>query len=685
MNKRIFALASFLMVFVAYFSTFAYAASSGTASDTSIDRVNVNGETIAEGKTNFLEDNDNLDAIVSLTANKDVDNVFVQAILTDSGSGNTISDSTGTFSLKSNQNTLVALRLQLIDNLKRQKNFNLEIRVVDTKDNSEEKSFGIRFTGKTRGAGNLDVSIDRVIVNSKAVAESSTNFVGKANEFDVVVELTALEDLTDAHVETILKDLRTGSVVADVTNTFNLNTDSSTSAALKLELINELKNSNRFDLTVKIVDSEGNSLQKAYGLVMRNKGATAGSAGGGISRQLEISIDSVDIEDKILAENENNFVSLDRSKKKLELRTRLTALENIKDAHVDAVLAFENGNVVADATATFDIDSGQNLVKDVEIPLISQFEQNNFKLKVRVTNADGDSEEKSYGLIINEKKFPFVISSISLSPDDKAEAGKALVATLNFKNSGVLPLDGINAKVSIPELGVSSTKFVGQIKNSNLPEVKEDFILKLLDNVPTGTYTVKSEITSQFSGESEVKEIPVFIVGKSEQPQKIASDKLLINVPIAKQDIKNDGSEAIYTLTLTNEGPDANAYTLLLDGANWADLRLSDSNVFVIKPKESKTVDIFASASGNPIGEQIFLVAIKSNGNVLKQIPLKANVIAAKGVLAAKLKDVLEIMLIGMVVLIVIIGIFFVIRRYIQGNGGNASEMPDQEQGEAYY
>ena len=96
-------------------------------------------------------------------------------------------------------------------------------------------------------------------------------------------------------------------------------------------------------------------------------------------------------------------------------------------------------------------------------------------------------------------------------------------------------------------------------------------------------------------------------------------------------------------------------------------------------------MDIFASASGNSIGEQIFCVTIKSNGNVLKQIPLKANVIAAKGVLAAQLKDVLEIMLIGLVVLIVIIGIFFVIRRYIQGNGGNASEMPDQEQGEAYY
>lgn len=681
-NKKILTLPALLMVFAAFFSTFSYAsvsAGSGSASDISINRVSVNGETIAEGRTNFLQDNDNLDVIVSLTANKDVNNTFVQAILTDSGTGKTISDSTGIFSLMSNQNTLAALSLRLIDTLKRQKDFSLEIKIIDVKGNSREKTYGIKFTGKTRGGGNLDVSIDRVVVNGQAVAESSTNFIQESNEFNVLVQLTALEDLEGAHVEAILKDLATGTVVADVTNTFDLGRDASISTALNLMLIGELKKSSRFDLTVKIVDSQGNSLQKIYGLTMKNRGGVSG--GGGSSRQLDISIDSVEVEDNIVAENENNFVVLDKSRKKLELRARLTALENIKNAHVDAVLAFENGDVVADATTTFDIGNGQNLVKDLELPLISKFEQNSFKLKVRVTNADGDSEEKVYGLTISEKKFPFVISSIELNPEDKAEAGKALVATLNFKNSGVLPLDGINAKVSIPELGVSSTKFISR-KNSNIPEIREDFILKLLDDVETGTYTVRSEISSQFSGESEVKEIPVFIVGKSEQTQQVSNEKLLINVLTLKQDIKNDGSEAIYPLILTNQGTDANSYTLMLDGANWANLRLSESNAFVINPKESKTINIYASSKGNAAGEQTFLVTIKSNDKTLKQIPLKGNVTGVKGLLAAKLKNVLEAMLIALVVLAVAAGLFFGIRRYMQGDGG---EIPDQGQGEAYY
>ena len=683
MNKKTFALTALLLVFGALFSGLSYAGVSGTASDVSIDRVKVNGETIAESETNLLEDNDDLDIVVSLTAIEDVSNIFVEAILTDSSTGNTVADSTGTFSLSTNQNTLVALSLQLIDNLKRQKDFDLEIKVVDINGNTERKSYGIKFTGKTRGAGKLDVSIDRVIVNSKSVAESKTNFIEEADEFDVLVELTALEDLEDAHVEAVLKDLRSGTVVADSTSTFDLDSDSSTSALLRLELINDLKKSNRFELTVKIVDSEGDSIQKVYGLTMRDR---VGIAGDGTSRQLDISMDSVEVENDVVAENENNFIIIDKGEKKLNLKVRLTALENVEDAHIDAVLTFENGDVVADATTTFDISDGENVVKELELRLISKFEQNSFKLKVNVVDAEGDSEQKVYGLKISEKKFPFVVSSMALSPEDNAEAGKNLGVRLSFKNSGLVPLEGINAKVSIPELGISSTKFIDQVKDSNLPEVREDFILKILDNVQTGTYTVRSEIVSQFGGESEVKEIPVFILGKSEQAEQLVNEKLLINIPIVKQDIYSDGSEVIYSLTLKNEGPDANTYTLLLDGANWANLRLSESNTFIVKPKESKTINIYASSKGSAIGEQIFLVTIKSNDRVLKQIPLKGNVIGVKGLLAAKLKNVLEVMLIMVVVLLVAAGFFFGIRKYMQGNSRDISEeIPDQEQGEAYY
>ncbi len=672
MNKKIFAFTVFLLILSTLFSGISYAGTSSFSGfDVSIDRVRVNGDVVSESKSNLIDDANAFSVIVEFTAVRALEDGHVEAVLRGRQSSDVVADATSNLDLAEGQNSIVVLSLVLTDGLKREDEFDLTIKIVDVRGNSEQKTYGIK-TRQTTSRGALDVSIDRVRVNDKVVASSRTNFIKESNDFDVLVEFTALEDMEDAHAEAILKDLKSGNVVADASPNFDLSSDTSASKLLRLELLDNLKDSNSFELTVRIVDAEGDAVQKVYGIRMRDGN---GAISGGASRSLDISIDSVEIESKVVAENENNFVIIGEGKKELDLRVRLTSLEDIEDAHIDAVLAFENGDVVADATTTFDIADGDSLVKKLELPLISRFEQNSFKLKVKVVDAEGDSEEKVYGLKISQKKFPFVVSSISLSPESNVQAGKNLVVKLNFKNSGVVPLDGINVVISMPELGVSSTKFIDQIKNSgNLAEMRDEFILKILDNVPTGTYTVRAEITSQFGGESEIREIPVFILGTSEQNRQIVNDKLVINVPTVKQNIKNDGSEVVYPIILTNEGKDANAYTLLLDGANWADLRLSDSNVFVLKPKESKTINIFASSKENAAGEQIFLVTIQSNDKVLKQLPLKGNVVPAKGLLASKLKNFLEIVLIGFVVLLVAMGVFFGVKRLMQNNSEEVSE-----------
>lgn len=532
---------------------------------------------------------------------------------------------------------------------------------------------GISYAGTDFGDAD-DVSIDRVKVNGKAVAEGRSNFLDEADEFDVNIDLTTTEDISNMHVEAILTDLSTGNTISDSTGTFSLKTNQSTLVALSLQLISTLKKQADFRLAVRIVDVDGDVEEKTFGLKL-----TGGK--GGAREGLDVSIDSIEIEGDALAENENNFVVVDKGEKKLNLKVRLTALENVEDAHIDAVLAFENGDVVADATATFDIGDGDNAAKDLELKLPFKFEQSDFKLRVKVVDAEGDSEQKLYGLRISQKKFPFVISSISL-PENGAEAGKSILARVSFRNTGVAPLEGMLVKAGIPELGVSSTRFVDQIKNSGNSAFEDEFVLKIPESAGTGTYTLRAELVFQFGNENEIREIPFFLLGKNGQKSQIVNEKLVINVPISKQDIKNDGSEVIYPLILTNEGPDANTYTLLLDGADWAKLRLSDSNVFVIKPKESKTINVFASTTTNAEGEQIFLATIKSHDKVLKQVPLRGNVVAVRGLLAAKLKTLLEIILIVIVIAVAAIGFFFGVRKFLRSDN---EEIPDEAEGEAYY
>lgn len=538
---------------------------------------------------------------------------------------------------------------------------------------------GVSYADSTFGDAN-DVSIDRVKVNGKSVSESRTNFIEKADDFDVNVDLTATEDISNMHVEAILTDLQAGNTVSDSTGTFDLKTNQSTLVALNLELIDLMKKQADFRLVVRVVDVEGSAEEKSFGLKLSGAG---GGTRSGAGNQLDVSIDSVEIEGNAIAESENNFIIVDKGEKKLKLRVRLTALGNVEDAHIDAVLAFENGNVVADATSTFDILDGLNSVNELELPLISKFEQNNFRLKVKVVDAEGDAEEKLYGLRISQKKFPFVISSIGLD-QNAAEAGKSIVAKLSFKNSGVVPLEGVYIKASIPELGISSSKFADRISYNADSDFNEEFILKIPENAQTGTYTLKAELVSQFAGESEAREIPLFVAGKNDQKLQVVNEKLIINVPVSIQEIKNDGSEVVYPFILTNQGPDSNTYTLMLDGAGWARLRLSESNTFVINPKESKTISIFASTKTKAEGEQIFLANVKSNRKVLKQIPLKGDVVAVKGLLAARLKSLLEIMLIAAVVALAVFGLLLGAKKYLQGNN-DAEDIPDETAGEAYY
>lgn len=640
----------------------------GRTLEVSLDRVKANNKILAASRANFVDESNTFEIVVDFTALENLENAHVEAVLKDLNSGFVVADATPNFNLPDDSSTSKLLKLELIDKLKQSPSFELAIKVIDSEGRVLQKVYGVRMRDgnvvNSATASPLDVSVDRVKINNNVVVSAKKNFINETDEFAVLVDFTTLENLKDAHVEASIRDLNSGFAVSDASPNFQMQKDSSNSRLLILKLLNDLKKSNSFDLAIKVADAEGNFVQKNFELAMED-----GRLGLG-AKSLDVSIDSVEVEGKVVADNENNFLVIGENKKEIDVKVRLTALENIEKARLEAVLAFENGDVVADNTVNFDMNDEESSVKKLELPLIGKFEQNNFKLKLRIVDAEGNSQEKTYVLKISKKKFPFIISSVALSPESNAEAGKNLVARLRFKNSGVMPLEGITAKVSISELGVSATKFVDQIRNSNGQEVREDFVLKLLDDVQTGTYTVRAEIFSQFGGsDKEVKEIQVFALGKEQQPQQIVNDKLTIKIPVLKQKIKNDGVEVIYPITLENEGPDANAYTVLLDGASWADLRLSESNTFVLKPKESKTLNVYASTTSKTKGDKSFLVTIKSNDKVLEQIAFTANIVPVKKeFVAINVKKIFEIFLIVLAAALVVAGFAFGVRKLIEGS-----------------
>ncbi len=681
---------TFLIVFGILMSGFAYAGSSGgfgstalSQFDVSIDMVSLNNQVVSQSKNNLLADSDTFLVQVDITAVKTLDKGHVEVSLRGRQSNDAVADSTSVFDLLSNQSTTKSLLLSLTDGLKRENDFELVVKIVDARGRSEQKTYGIRTKQTTgRDADALDISIDRVKVNNQVVAESRTTFIEEKDEFDVVVELTALESIENAHVEAILKDKSTGNVVADTTSNFNLADNANAQKQLILVLLDKLKRSNDFELTIRVVDSEGDFVNKDYGIAMKNGKTDA--------KQLDASFDRVEVEGEVVVENEENFIVTGESTKKLDVRISLTSLESIEHARLEAILMFGNGDVVADTTqTTFNLTQDQIFVKDLDLELPGKFKQDNFKLRLKLADADGNLIEKTYGLKIMQQKFLFVISLVSLNPEEKVQVGKSLGIKISFKNSGVVPLEGLFAKASIGELGLSSTKYVDPLKNEGKEIISEDFIIKIPETVNSGTYTLMAEVGSQLDSKKETKEIQFEVVGQSEPA--VEETKTVVKVPVIKQDIINDGTEAIYKVIITNEDTKSGSYTILMHGNQWSDLRLNEPSAFVLDAQESKTLNVYASTEKDLAGEQIFFVTVNSNEKLLREIAFKANVVSKESAfLGAGFKTMLQVFLILVALALVAVGLFYGVQSVVRKDKDNddekvASEIPNASEGEAYY
>jgi len=218
MKKEISVFMGLLLIFSILMSTLAFASSSF---DISIDRVRANGQVLSESRSNFVADADVFSVIVDSTTVETLEKGHVEASLRGRQSGNVVSDATGTFDLAKNQTFASPLTLRLIDRLSRENDYDLTVKIVDSRGRSEQKTYEIKTKQAVSGRA-LDVSIDRVKINGQVAAQSSTNFVSESNTFDILAEFTALENLNNAHVEVVLTDSNSGNVVADASPNFNL-------------------------------------------------------------------------------------------------------------------------------------------------------------------------------------------------------------------------------------------------------------------------------------------------------------------------------------------------------------------------------------------------------------------------------------------------------------------------------
>ncbi|MBI2523168.1 putative S-layer protein [Candidatus Woesearchaeota archaeon] len=375
-----------------------------------------------------------------------------------------------------------------------------------------------------------------------------------------------------------------------------------------------------------------------------------------------ITVDFVKVNGDEVTESATNFIlDVDRGDE-LDVKVRFKSDADLNDMQIEAVLrGVDSRETVDDITDTFDVKANVSYTKTLSLPLIDKIDQDKYKLRIRISDRDSPTVEKTYELDIGTQRHDVAVKDVVLSPSTEVKAGRALLATVRVNNRGEKDEDGVKVVVSIPDLGVSAADFIDELEAEDKDDdqaTTEEMFLRIPDDAETGEYEVVVDVFFDDLDKKNTYITSIFVLGEEEvEEAPKAGDKTIITVATDKQSAAK-GQEAAYPVALTNVGTSDKTYTIRADGAAWASFRVAPSNVLVIGAGESKAFTVYASAGKDaPVGEQTFTVTISSGDKVLKQLPLSINVQESATAAGSTLKRGLEVGLVVLVILLVIIGL----------------------------
>ncbi len=378
---------------------------------------------------------------------------------------------------------------------------------------------------------------------------------------------------------------------------------------------------------------------------------------------------------------EVNDVDLDDSvTKNLQKTDELEVLVTLKitgktsiteDVQIEAELTGydkSDKDKVTDETDTFDVKPDQVYDKRLNLELPVRFEQGKYSLKIRVDDKT-DSVTFTFPVEIDTEQHLVEIRDIVLSPENEVKASRALLVTARIKNRGEKEEEDIKVKASVPALGISASDYIDELGYEDCDKddddcddstTSEELYMRIPDCAEPGEYTVRVCIEYDDGDEEECKTTKTNVVESDtcvapvEEP---TVGKTIITIGPETQDIAKGGS-AMYPITIANQGAESKVYSIGVDSADWAEFSVTPSNVLVVGAGESKAAYISVTPKSTATGLQVFSATIKSGENVLKQVPLRANIAgAAPTVGLGRIKKALEIGLVVLVVLLVILGL----------------------------
>jgi hypothetical protein len=285
------------------------------------------------------------------------------------------------------------------------------------------------------------------------------------------------------------------------------------------------------------------------------------------------------------------------SGEKIPVLVRFEAIDNgddvvdvSEDARVKAWISGDSEN--QEVTERFDVIEGNVYTRVVylEIPedLNEELDESR-TLEILIESKDGIADQASISFHVQRESYTLEILSVNMN--NEVHAGDSIVIDVVLKNKGRKLADDTFLLVRIPELGLETRTYFGDLSpvDQSDPD-KEDAVerrtfLKLPSDVPAGLYSVVLDAFNSDSFDSVEKK--VLVVGAEDST-------LLISSTSSKT--FSLGETAEYTITLVNKANQIAVYDVVLDAPKELSVESSDS-IVVVPAGSSRTVTFMATTT----------------------------------------------------------------------------------------
>ncbi|MBS3151152.1 hypothetical protein J4443_02110 [Candidatus Woesearchaeota archaeon] len=413
-----------------------------------------------------------------------------------------------------------------------------------------------------------------------------------------------------------------------------------------------------------------------------------GNVSAGISQ--DYTIDRVEVDNRDISESDVNFITVERGDSlDVEVWVRGLSVGAVRDdIRVKAWIGgYEYGDI-AEQTKIFKVEPSGLYKKTLSVSLPDDIDADNkgrserYSLHVEVF--DGVNEaRKNYALMVEEKRHDLRIQDIIFRPGTVVNSGDMLFTTVRVENMGDKKEEDIQVKVSIPELGFLARDYIDELvpdDNDNEEEKSGDVELfgRIPKDVQSGDYDVKVELIFNRGHDVVSEDFTIRVEGK--EKAGVGAEDSLVSVDATRKDVKV-GESVSYKVMIANFGDEAARYSAEVLGVGaWGSAGVDPAFVAV---NAGDTGELFVKVTPSVVGEQSFTVKVKSNGQVVKEVNLQANV--AKS--AADLRKGLEVGFAVLAILLVILGLIIAFTK-LRSEGGD-DEGPELEEekeaGQTYY